>query len=151
MARRWGLNCKSRLDELEPVRKGTLKLGPETYTYPAKRYTFTYTLMRRVRVRVRVRVRGGVDQPDHCSEIEIEIGIAIEIEIDPCPGWNLALKERSNFAAERGRHRNSGTRFLISESHHASNDTGQVMSQRDVSSPLGALGVLAVEFPCLYA
>ncbi|MGI6302561.1 MAG: hypothetical protein ACOX52_16105 [Verrucomicrobiota bacterium] len=29
------------------------KLGPETYTHTAKRYTFTYTMMRRVRVRVR--------------------------------------------------------------------------------------------------
>ena len=29
--------------------------------------------------------------------------------------------------------------------------TAQVMSHRDVSSPLGALGVLAVEFPSLHA
>ena len=40
--------------------------------------------------------------------------------------------ERSNFAAERGRHRNSGTRFLISESHHAFIHTGQVMSHRNI-------------------
>ncbi|MGI6302809.1 MAG: hypothetical protein ACOX52_17380 [Verrucomicrobiota bacterium] len=29
-------------------------LGPESYTYTAKRYTYTYTMTRRVRVRVRV-------------------------------------------------------------------------------------------------
>ncbi len=40
MARQWGLNCKSRLDELEPVRKGTLK--PKAYTYTAKRYVHVH-------------------------------------------------------------------------------------------------------------
>ncbi|MGI6302645.1 MAG: hypothetical protein ACOX52_16530 [Verrucomicrobiota bacterium] len=40
-----------------------LKLGPETYTYTAKRYTFTYTMMRRVRVRVR-RVADPSDPSD---------------------------------------------------------------------------------------
>ncbi|MGI6302103.1 MAG: hypothetical protein ACOX52_13765 [Verrucomicrobiota bacterium] len=42
-----------------PFRTGSRR-SPETYTYPAKRYTFTYTMMRRVRV------RAAADPSDHC-------------------------------------------------------------------------------------
>ncbi|MGI6301459.1 MAG: hypothetical protein ACOX52_10440 [Verrucomicrobiota bacterium] len=48
------------------------------------------------------------------------------------PWLDLALMERLNFAAERGQHRNSGTRLLISEFHHASILVTQVMSHRNI-------------------
>ncbi|HCF95029.1 MAG TPA: hypothetical protein DEW46_08205 [Verrucomicrobia bacterium] len=42
------------------------------------------------------------------------------IEIDSCSGWHQALMDPSNFAAELCQRRNNITRFLMSESHHAS-------------------------------
>ncbi len=49
------------------------KLGPESYTYTAKRYTFTYTMMRRVRVGVRVRVGRVSDPSDSWSKSRIPV------------------------------------------------------------------------------
>ncbi len=47
--------------------------------------------------------------------VEIEIGI----EIDPFPAWHSACTDRSILTAELCQHR-IGTRFLMSEFHHAS-------------------------------
>jgi hypothetical protein len=65
------------------------------------------------------------------SQILVSIEIEIEIDIDPFPGWHLALMLPSNHAAKLCQHRNA-TRFLVSESHHASIHTAQLMSHRNV-------------------
>jgi hypothetical protein len=68
-----------------------LWLGPETYTYPAKRYPYTYTMMRRVR-------RAGLPISQIIVAIEIEIqigvGIGIGIGIDGKRGsaWNIRVQ-----------------------------------------------------------
>jgi len=94
-----------------------LQLGPETYTYTytAKRYTYTYTMMRRVRarVRVRVRVRGVADQSDHCLNRDRNRFL---FWLAPSPHGPLKLRSRVVSAPQQY---GCGTRFLMSESHHA--------------------------------
>ena len=90
------------------------KLGPETYTYPAKRYT--YTMMRRVRVRV----RAVADQSDHCRNRNRNRNR----NRDRFPFWLAPFphpprKPRCE-ALSAPQQLGCTTRCLISESHHAS-------------------------------
>ncbi len=82
--------------ELEPVRKGTLKLGLETYVHSEAVHVHvhvdaagTCTCTGTGRVRVGRLSISQIIVPESKSKS------GSFIEIDPCPGWNLALMERS--------------------------------------------------------
>jgi len=94
------------------------KLGPKTYTYPAKRYPFTYTRMRRVRVRV----RAFADQSDHCLNRGRGRGRNRNRNRSPscmAHGLHGPLKLRCRVVSAPQPY-GCGTRFRMSESHPVS-------------------------------